>query len=234
MLHILLAALALFFSMPSHALPQEDKPSVQIRNVSVTVLLDQILMYGQKDRSEFESKIRKIFETASHVFKKNFSITFSIDAFALWYAPAYLDTYDFFDPSLYYEWNPHLVLSEIAYIGKNNSSDITIGIIHRTMYIHKELEIETLDGSKFLIETEEPYIGYANADKNAAIVVWDEDSEHVLTHELSHLFYAGHTDEKSLMNETNYLEDKLMYYDDENWQIIMENRLRKFDKSFIP
>ena len=227
-----LTALILFFATSGYALPQEDKLPAPIRNVRVTVLLDQILIY-EKGRGELESEIRKIFENASSVFEKEFSITFSIDAFTPWYAP-YFDAEDLYQLSPYKEWDPRLVLSEIAQMGKNNSSDITIGIIHRTMYIHNELEIETPDGRKFLIETYEPYIGYANANKNAAIIVWGENSERVLTHELGHLFYAGHTDDKSLMNETNYWEDKVMYYDETNRQIIMENRMRSFDKSLIP
>src|SRR3989338_12405 len=64
--HMLLTALILFFATSGYALPQEDKLPALIRNISVTVLLDQILIY-EKGRSELESEIRKIYNRKRRV-----------------------------------------------------------------------------------------------------------------------------------------------------------------------
>lgn len=221
---MLLATLVLFFITPDYTLSQEKDSAPEIRNVNVTVLLDRNLMYVQKGRGELESEIRKIFETASFVFKKEFSITFSIDAFIIWQAP-----YDMNEAL-----NPHIVISEVAKIGKENKSDITIAILQSYMSIPIEYEIETLDGKKFLIENAEWYFGYANAEKNTVAIVLHERSAVSLIHEIAHIFYASHTKSHSIMNELLIVTDKPLDFDEENKKIIMENRLRNFDKSLIP
>lgn len=221
--HMLLTALILFFATSGYALPQKDKLPAPIRNIRVTVLLDQILIY-EKGRGELESEIRKIFENASSVFEKEFSVTFSIDALTPWQAP--YDTNESLDP--------HVVISETAKTGKKNKSDITIAILQAYMSIPVEYEIETLDGRKFIIENAEWYSGYANAEKNVAAIVLHERSSVSLIHEIAHIFYAGHTESHSIMNESLIITDEPLDFDEENRQIILENRLRSFDKSLIP